>query len=160
MVRASLLLPIRLSGPDREGSGSVKRKPCPGTTDSLCECLQQLSVGVGVFVLFSGWCGRTAQGHRHPGGRLDLHQDSESQPRANLTSDHLFALCPGTFLGVHVGEGLGSLPSCPPEGFLRTHLLSLGWYLLGNSINSTFRHLDKQTSAIFLRVTMNLYGRG
>lgn len=38
VVRASLLLPVRLSGPDREGSGSVKRKPCPSTTDldSLC----------------------------------------------------------------------------------------------------------------------------
>lgn len=72
---------------------------------------------------------------------------SQSQPRANLTSEHshsILLVAQGPFW-VWVSEA-GWAPLIAARGILRIQLVSVGWHLQDNSIHSTCRHPGKSTS--------------
>lgn len=76
---------------------------------------------------------------------------SQSQPRANLTSEHspiILLVAQGPFW-VWVSEAGWAPPPITARGVLRIHLVSVGWHLQDNSVNSTPRHPGKSTSTTF-----------
>lgn len=77
---------------------------------------------------------------------------SQSQPRANLTSEHshILLVAQGTFwVWVSVSEAGWAPPRITATGVLRIQLVSVGWHLQDNSVNSTPRHPGKSTSTTF-----------
>lgn len=120
----------------------------PDTTDCIIACFCLFSV---VFLIIWEDSPIPSLGTSSlPWGEL-WFASSQSQPRANLTSEQpriILLVAQGSFWA-WVSEAGWAPPLSTARGILRTQPVSVGWYLQDSSINLTFRHLGKQTSTTF-----------
>ena len=110
-----------------------------------------LSVCLLVFVAFlMMWEDSTISTRSQPSWGELWFASSQSQPRANLTSEHshiILLVAQGHFW-VWVSEA-GWAPLIAARGILRIQLVSVAWHVQDNSIYSTSRHPGKSTSTTF-----------